>query len=183
MSDQPLHLSADMKAAIERGFEPSLYRPGALAAVIAAHMDYYAQNWGFGAQFETKLAREMGAFLQRCDPERDLFLCLWKGGELAGSITIDADDPEGPHLRWFIVSNGARGAGLGGILMRAAMDFTDRLNAAKPVWLTTFAGLDVAEKLYLAHGFVLSHELDDDQWKGGVRERRYERTNTAKSVS
>lgn len=50
------------------------YRPGALAAVIGLHMAYYAPQWGFGAAFEAKLASDMGPFLARFDPSRDLFL-------------------------------------------------------------------------------------------------------------
>jgi len=171
----PNSLNSHFDTARARGFEPSGYRPGAVAAVIGAHMAYYAPAWGFGAVFEAKLAREMGAFLERFDPAQHLFVCLWQGDDLAGSITIDGDDPEGPHLRWFITSGAARGKGIGSALMGAAMAFTDALGKPKPAWLTTFAGLDAAERLYLKHGFRLTHEADKDQWQGGVRERWYHR--------
>lgn len=123
------------------------YRPGALGGVLGLHMDYYAAGWGFGQAFETKVAAELAAFLARMDPA---------------------------HLRWFVVAGSERGSGLGKQLMTRAMDHADRV-AAGPVWLTTFAGLEAARALYERHGFALSSENDDDQWRGGVREQLFRR--------
>ena len=94
------------------------YRPGALARVIALHMDDYGPAWGFGLAFESKLAREMGAFLARLDPERDLFLAAYRAdGTLIASITIDgiAGGEGGAHLRWFIVAERADDAWSGSV--------------------------------------------------------------------
>jgi len=151
------------------------YRPGALAGTIALHMEYYAREWGFGADFETKLAREMGEFVPRMDAEKDLFLTAWREGEMLGSITLDATGGggKGAHLRWFIVSDAARGTGLGGRLMAETMRFAaDR--GCRNLWLTTFAGLGPARRLYEKHGFRLTQESDADQWNGGVREQLFE---------
>lgn len=152
------------------------YRPGALAEVLGLHMKYYAREWGFGQAFETKVAAELSEFLARMDPERDLFLTAWRGEALAGSVSIDVTGggPDGAHLRWFVVSDTARGTGLGKQLMRRAIDHADRV-AAGPVWLTTFAGLEAARVLYERHGFVLSAQSEDDQWQGGVREQLFTR--------
>ena len=79
------------------------YRPGALAEVIRLHMIYYGRAWGFGLPFETKLAAEMGEFLSRFDPERDLFVCAYdRSGDVVGSVTVDAEaaSSKGAHLRW-----------------------------------------------------------------------------------
>ncbi len=150
------------------------YRPGALAGVVALHIGYYAREWGFGRPFETKVAGELAEFLGRVDTSRDLFLTAWRGEVLAGSISIDATGggAMGAHLRWFIVSDDARGSGLGGALMGRAMDFC-RAQGLDRVWLTTFAGLDAARRLYEKHGFVLAEESDADQWSGGVREQLF----------
>ncbi|MFZ2100562.1 MAG: GNAT family N-acetyltransferase [Oricola sp.] len=155
-------------------FTLEVYRPGALAATIALHMDYYAPAWGFGVDFETKLAREMGEFLPRMDADRDLFLTAWRDGRLAGSITLDATGggEMGAHLRWFIVSSEARGTRLGGRLMDATMRFA-RERGHDRLWLTTFSGLDAARALYERHGFVLTSQCDADQWNGGVREQLF----------
>jgi len=176
MHNFPPAIAAYLDDASRLGFEISSYRPGAIASVIDQHMEYYAPNWGFGQAFEAKLAEEMGAFLRRYDPRAHLFLCLWKDGGLAGTITIDGDHPDGPRLRWFITSDTYRGRGVGKLLMGAAMEFADDLDVSKPCWLTTFAGLDAAAKMYLRHDFRLVHQSEDDQWNSGVREQRYERS-------
>jgi GNAT superfamily N-acetyltransferase len=154
------------------------YRPGALAAVIRLHMAYYAREWGFGLPFETKLAEEMGAFLARYDPERDLFLCAYDGaGALVGAVTVDAEAAasEGAHLRWYIVADGARGTGLGRALLERAVSHCIERRYCR-LYLTTFAGLDAARHLYESLGFRLIDERDQDQWQGGVREQHFELT-------
>lgn len=149
------------------------YRPGCLADIVGLHARYYHRGWGFGQAFETKVAAEMAAFLSRRDPQRDLFLAAYADGRVVGSVTMDVTGggPQGAHLRWFIVSDTARGTGLGGRLMADAMAFCDRDGAA--AWLTTFAGLDAARALYERHGFQLQSESTVDQWSGGVREQLF----------
>ena len=151
------------------------YAPRALADIIRLHMDYYAPTWGFGLPFETKLAVEIGRFLQRYDAARDLFACAWKDKDLVGSVTLDGGDIEDglSHLRWFIVSDAARGTGLGGRLITQAVHFA-REKSHDGIFLTTFSGLDAARHLYEKAGFTLVHESEIDQWGGGVREQRFE---------
>lgn len=153
------------------------YRPGALAAVLRLHIEYYAREWGFGLPFETKVAAEMAEFLRRMDPGRDLFLTAWTGDTLAGAIALDATQggETGAHLRWFIVSDATRGTGLGGRLMERTIAFA-RETGQESIWLTTFAGLDAARALYERHGFRLVSQTDADQWSGGVREQLYRLT-------
>jgi len=152
------------------------WRPGAIAGIVGLHARYYAAEWGFGEAFEAKVANELGLFAASRDPGRDLLLTAWDGGELAGSIVIDSTvtGGDGAHLRWFIVSDGARGSGLGGELMRQAMAFCDRQEFGM-VWLTTFRGLEAARRLYESSGFRLVLEAEIDQWSGGVTEQRFER--------
>ncbi|OCW59093.1 hypothetical protein AWJ14_04635 [Hoeflea olei] len=139
-------------------------------------MDYYAPAWGFGLGFETKLAAELSAFLAGLDPARDLFATAWRDGRLIGSISMDVSGggPRGAHLRWFVVSDAARGTGLGRRLLEQAIAHADAVSAG-PVWLTTFAGLDAARALYERFGFRLAEELDRDQWQGGVTEQLFVR--------
>jgi len=154
------------------------YRPGVLAQSIALHMTYYAPVWNFGLAFETLLAREMGEFLDRWDPNRDLFLAAYgPGGDLVGTITIDGMDADrhGAHLRWFIVSDAMRGTGLGSKLMAAAVAFLEK-NGCRRCYLTTFKGLDAARALYERHGFLLTDEEDADPWSGSVGLQRFDRS-------
>jgi GNAT superfamily N-acetyltransferase len=123
----------------------------------------------------------MGAFHARFDPERDFFLSAYDGaGALQGSVTVDAHEAagEGAHLRWYIVSDAARGRGLGRALLERAADHC-RTRGYGRVYLTTFAGLEPARHLYESLGFQLVAESDEDQWQGGVREQRFELDLTA----
>jgi GNAT superfamily N-acetyltransferase len=152
------------------------YRPGSLAATVALHAEYYAREWRFGLPFEAKVASELAEFMTRMDAGRDLFLTAWDGDVMVGTVTIDVTGggEGGAHLRWFIVSDAARGTGLGGALISRAIAFCDERDVPR-IWLTTFAGLDAAAALYERHGFTLISESDVDQWSGGVRERLYAR--------
>ena len=64
------------------------------------------------------------------------------------------------------------GGGVGGVLMRAGLDF---LAAAgfRSCFLTTFAGLDPARRLYEAAGFVLAGETVAESWGTRVSEQRF----------
>lgn len=152
------------------------YRPGALAGVLGLHMEYYAHGWGFGLAFETKVASEMAEFLDRFDRYRDLFLTAWRGEQLVGSVSLDVSGggDAGAHLRWFVVSDGERGDGLGKQLLARAISHSDSV-AAGPIWLTTFAGLDAARALYEQFGFGLENQQSSDQWQGGVSEQMFVR--------
>lgn len=153
------------------------WRPGAIAQALALHMAYYAPAWGFGRQFESKLAFEMGEFHGRFDAARDLFLGAYAAdGALLATIAIDGVDAagEGAHLRWFVAAARARGRGIGGALM----DRADAFMAARGyhrAYLTTFAGLDAARALYDRHGYVLVAEEKADPWSGTVGLQRFER--------
>jgi GNAT superfamily N-acetyltransferase len=154
------------------------YRPGAIADVVGAHVAYYAPAWGFGLQFEAKVASELSGFLKRHDPTRDLFVCaMGPDDTFLGSITIDgisARTDTGAHLRWFILTEAARGTGLGKRLICEAINFCDARQYGK-IYLTTFAGLDAARHLYEQAGFRLTSQTDADTWSSGsVGEQRFE---------
>jgi GNAT superfamily N-acetyltransferase len=157
------------------------YRPGALAAIVGLHASYYARHWNFGLPFETKVGAELAEFLARHNRERDLFLVAYSDGEVVGSVIVDESGggPEGAHLRWFIVSEGLQGKGLGADLLGRAVSFCDERGYER-IWLTTFAGLDAARALYEKHGFVLTGEAESDQWSGSVREQTFERRMSAR---
>jgi len=92
-------------------------------------------------------------------------------------VAIDGDalGPDAAHLRWFIVEEGMRGAGIGAKLLDEAVAFCDAQGFPK-IMLWTFQGLDAAHRLYEAHGFVLAEEWVGDQWGTEVVEQRFERS-------
>lgn len=157
-------------------FEFDSYRPGCVSAVISLHMQYYAKEWDFGRQFEAKLARELGEFIDRFDPTRDLFLTAYdRSGDLAGSITIDGIAHPKGHLRWFIVASANAGKGLGAELLKRSNEHAQDCSY-KTIYLTTFEGLDPAQKLYEHQGYELTHSKESDPWSGSVGLQQYEKT-------
>ncbi|MDJ0685926.1 MAG: GNAT family N-acetyltransferase [Alphaproteobacteria bacterium] len=161
---------------VEHGF-----RPGALGRIVALHGAYYAENWGFGLEFESLVAAGIAEFAQRYDPKRDLALCAVSDtGQVEGSLIIDGqaqkDSFNEAKLRWFILSDATRGQGLGGGMMREAIDFADR-TGYREIVLDTFVGLDAAVRLYDSFGFRLERESAADMMFGTpVTVQRYRRT-------
>ncbi|MEO3389185.1 GNAT family N-acetyltransferase [Mesorhizobium sp. CAU 1741] len=153
------------------------YRPGVIGQIVRLHADYYAREWNFGLGFEAKVATELSAFLSGFRDGRDFFCCEFSiDGDVLGTVSLEAPvegEPLG-HLRWFILSDDARGTGLGRRLLMRALAHADAQGFAG-TYLTTFAGLSAARHLYESCGFTLVAQADIDQWQGGVREQRFER--------
>ena len=140
--------------------------PGALGRIVALHADWYARHWGFGLPFEAKVAAELGAFAAGLPQDRSrLFTALDAAGQVQGAIALDGRAWPVARLRWFIVAEASRG-GLGRLLLDKALDAA-RAQGCTRIWLTTFAGLDAARRLYERAGFVLESEAPEEGW--GVR--------------
>ena len=150
------------------------WTPGRIGCCVATHARYYAREWGFGPIFEAKVAGGMAEFMSRYDAQRDALLWAAIDGEIAGTITIDGCDPALPvgqaHLRWFIVSDFARGLGVGRRLFPAALVHLEEAGFAS-CYLTTFAGLDPARRLYESAGFALRDEAEGESWGTRVVEQ------------
>jgi len=150
------------------------YVPGCIGRVVQMHGAYYAKNWRLGPVFEAQVARELGELMERFDPRRDGFWVALDAETVAGAIAIDGRGaPDTARLRFFIVDEGRRGAGLGERLMRAALGHCRDARFGN-VFLTTFAGLDAARKLYERHGFVLADQRADASWGVEVQAQRFE---------
>jgi GNAT superfamily N-acetyltransferase len=153
------------------------WEPGAIGDIAALHARHYAASHGFGAVFEAKVAGELGAFLARLDPARDLFRAVVAKGRVLGSIALDGGEaglpPGAAHLRWFILDAALRGEGLGRRLLAEALAQARAAGFAR-VFLWTLEGLPAAERLYAEAGFRLAEELTGRQWGRPVTERRLE---------
>ncbi len=160
------------KVMIEAG-----YRPGVIGRVVEMQTRYCAKTVGFGRAFEAKIAAGMAAFAVRLDHPRNGLWTAIRFGVVVGAVAIDGQDlgPDTAHLRWFIVGEGLRGAGIGRSLLSQAVGFCDRRGfSATCLW--TFRGLDAARGLYERHGFVLVEEKAGSQWGSEVIEQKFVRT-------
>jgi GNAT superfamily N-acetyltransferase len=149
------------------------YVPGAIGGIVELHARHYAESHAFGMFFEAKVARDLGEFFQRYNVATDYFRTVLVDGRVEGSIAIDGGGSvKGvAHLRWFILSEALRGAGLGRQLLSEAITFC-RANRYREVYLWTLGDLDTAMHLYRAFRFEIREDLEGSQWGPVVREVR-----------
>ncbi len=161
---------------IKKGYTPTIL--GRIIELMHAHMN---QQYGFGRKFETRITGDIAEFFSRIDSPQNETWRAETGGRIIGSISIDGEDlDEGiAHLRWFIVSNTMRGAGVGESLLTRALDFCDK-HGFEQTHLWTVKGLDAARKLYEKHGFVLAEEYFGDQWGTNILEQKFVRQSLQK---
>ena len=149
------------------------YIPGAIGRVTELHGRYYHDNWNFGVYFESKVACELSAFMNRFNPENDGIWFAVVNGRILGSIVIDGihASEKGAHLRWFIVSDALKGYGRK--LITQAIHFCST-RRYKKIYLWTFKGLDTARHLYEDCGFKLIKQKKGAQWGTEVIEQYFE---------
>ena len=159
-----------MELAIHKG-----YVPGCIGRIAELHARYYHGLTGFGVRFESKVARELSEFCERYDDECDGLWLASRNSRVEGSIAIDGSraGKEGAHLRWFIVSEEVRGAGIGTALLASAMAFCGSQHHER-AYLWTFEGLRAARHLYEKFGFRLVHQQRGTRWGAEVNEQRFE---------
>jgi GNAT superfamily N-acetyltransferase len=78
-------------------------------------------------------------------------------------VAIVRVDNKTAQFRWFLVDENYQGKGIGGRLVKTALDFC-RENNYEHVFLWTFKGLDRARALYDKAGFVLTEEKVNNEW-------------------
>jgi GNAT superfamily N-acetyltransferase len=139
--------------------------------IAALHARHYAASHGFGAGFEAKVARELGAFLARPHGPGDFFRVAEIGGRALGSLALDDEGDGRAHLRCFILDEGLRGQGLGRRWMGKALAHI-RARGFAETYLWTLEGLPAAAKLYAEAGFVEAERVTGTQWFCPVTELR-----------
>lgn len=145
--------------------------------MVAEHMRYYHRQWNFGQVFEATIAHGVGDFFRRYDERLDRAFWSIDGDVPVATLVVDGSDlgleTGMAHVRWFIIADAARGAGLGRRLMDEAMAFI-REAGYERCYLTTFSGLDAARHLYESHGFTLTEEGEDMTWGVPILEQRFD---------
>ena len=156
-------------------FELTGYAPGAFGWCVGLHGSWYAENAGFGRDFEIAVATGMAEFLERDGVRGNRAVFARDDSGWLGTASIDLDRAEDglAKLRWVIVEARARGLGVGRAVLTAVLDHA-RDAGADGVFLDTFAGLDAARRLYEAAGFELVGEAETDQYGPVVIGQRFE---------
>ena len=169
--NQPDHAHGAQSCQIKAGYAPALI--GSVVALMHSHMN---KHYEFGLTFERRIASDLVEFLSRIDDPGNRIWRAENNGQIVGSISIDGHHSnEGyAHLRWFIVSDEARGAGVGKALLSQALEYCDQ-HGYREIHLWTVKGLDAARKLYENSGFELADEYQGDQWGTSVVEQKFVR--------
>jgi ribosomal protein S18 acetylase RimI-like enzyme len=151
--------------------------PGLAEEIVRLHKIYYSREWGLGGAFENIVAAGIADFMPRCEAGNSRIFHASRDGVLLGALTLDAGEPGAPaascHLRWFILADEAQGQGIGTALMRKATAFMGERRIAH-CWLTTFAGLTAARKLYENYGFRLTSSSTASTWGRELEEQRFD---------
>lgn len=150
-------------------------RPGDVGEVVRLHGTYYDRNWRLDASFEAEVSRELGEFMERYDPEHDVFLVARRGEAFCGGLVLDAADREtlGVRLRWFIVPEEMQGHGIGTLLMDEAAGWCGNKGYGN-VFLWTYDGLGAARKLYERYGFTVAEEIQKLRWGRELTVQRFQ---------
>lgn len=145
-------------------------RPGDLGRLISLHGEAYeGENGSYGAPFEAHVAGTVAEFMAGNQGRGRLFFAEDAAGSLVGtSAMIERRRPGAPpegQLRWVVLSPAARGRGVGGRLVDAAL-LHARQQGYPRVYLETTAGLDTSMALYRHRGFEIVGERRESLWRG-----------------
>jgi len=147
--------------------------PGDIGSIIKLHGEYYSKYNGFDTSFEPYVAIPLSEFvLRKRDNER-----IWiveKENEINGCIAI-VDNGNGiAQLRWYILSEGIQGIGIGKKLIIKALDYCkEKLYERVILW--TIDEQIKAIEVYKRNGFVLKEEKRHCLWGKDINEQCYEK--------
>ncbi len=129
-------------------------RPGDLGWIIGRHGAIYAQEYGFDISFEILVAESLAGLMRKFDPARDAGWIAEIDGVAVGSVMLVHDADNTAKLRFLILDAGARGRGVGRLLVETALRFARQTGYAR-ISLWTMEMLSAARAIYAALGFQL----------------------------
>ncbi|MBS1530629.1 MAG: MarR family transcriptional regulator [Bacteroidetes bacterium] len=150
----------------------TILQPGDLGYVAYLHGNIYAEECGYGLNFEAYVLESLGEFAHQYDPAKDrVWICEHEGrviGFLAG-----VHRGESVQLRYFILLAEYRGIGLGKKLMGAFMAYMREQSITK-AYLWTTNEQHTATALYARYGFKLTEEKPSMAFDKPLIEQRYD---------
>jgi GNAT superfamily N-acetyltransferase len=127
-------------------------RPGDMGWVVQSHGAIYAAEFGYDSRFEALVAEIVAKFVQDFDPRFERCWIARRGERNVGSVFLVRQSRGVAKLRLLIVTQDARGTGLGRRLVNACLRFA-RAKGYRKVVLWTQSELDAARHIYQRAGF------------------------------
>ncbi|HVV54790.1 MAG TPA: helix-turn-helix domain-containing GNAT family N-acetyltransferase [Mucilaginibacter sp.] len=146
--------------------------PGDLGYLAYLHGRIYAEECGYGLNFEGYVLESLGEFAHGYHPEKDrAWICEHKGQIVGFLVGVHRGDSV--QLRYFILLPEYRGLGLGRRLMDMFMACMRELNVTK-AYLWTTNEQHTATDLYKKYGFKLAEEKSSIAFDKQLTEQRYD---------
>jgi len=131
-----------------------MHRAGDMVWITMRHAALYAEEYGYGPQFEAMVAEICAKFLQDYQPKSERCWIAELNGVPVGSCCLVRADAETAKLRLMFLEPWARGKGVAQKLVDESIAFAKKCRYEKIV-LWTQSELIAARKLYERAGFKL----------------------------
>jgi DNA-binding MarR family transcriptional regulator/N-acetylglutamate synthase-like GNAT family acetyltransferase len=133
------------------------HQPGDIGWIIHRHGVLYAQECGWGLEFEALVAQLGAKFLREFDATCERCWIAEKDGARVGSVLLVKAAEGVAQLRLLLVEPEARGLGIAKRLVEECIAFA-RACGYRKLMLVTQADLDAAQHIYAKAGFRMLSE-------------------------
>jgi DNA-binding MarR family transcriptional regulator/GNAT superfamily N-acetyltransferase len=130
------------------------HRPGDLGWIVHRHGVLYAEEFGWGEQFEALVAGIVAEFLRHEDPKVERCWIAERAGTNVGAVLLVKETKSVAKLRLLLVEPAARGLGIGSRLVDECTRFA-RQSGYRKIVLWTNDVLHTARKIYASAGYRL----------------------------
>ena len=145
------------KKSLKPSPQPILREPraGDFGWIVGRHGTLYAQEYGWGGNFEGVCAQIVADFVNTFDPQLERGWLAEHDGRNVGCVLLAKDKPGIARLRLLLVEPSARGLGLGTRLTDECIRFA-RERGYRKMTLWTHSVLTAARAIYARAGFTLT---------------------------